>query len=170
MLPLEAGRASDARQSEKRSEPEAGLSSSLLDRAEKRRKNAKKLRLTLRHAMTGDKICLPGVSTPENEWTVPGNYLVNELLHHGGVAVFKVGADGTVNANSELFRVSAVLTSAEARLAPRSYKLFECASDANEVSLVFGSGVIEFAGLPFSEPACVDVTNVQTPSTPSDSD
>ena len=127
-----------AQLSEKREKPAEGLATRLHKRAQKKRENANSLRITLRHSLTGDKICLPGIATLENGWTVHGDYPVDDLLKHGGMLVFKVGQDGNVNDNAEQFRVSAVLTSTGTWPAPRSFLLFECASDTNEVDLVFG--------------------------------
>ena len=145
---------------------EPGLTQQLLQRSSDMRMFARSARITLRHAITGESICLPGVATFENGWTVPGDYGVDSLLAHGGVLVFKVREDGTVDSSSQQFRVSAVLISEFARPAPGNYRLCECASADNVVQVIFGAQVVQFAGLPCEDRKCADVSDVETPPTP----
>ena len=87
---------------------EPALTQQLLQRSFEMSMSGRSARITLRHAITGESICLPGVATFENGWTVPGDYGVDSLLAHGGVLVFKVREDGTVDSwirarNSSVF-------------------------------------------------------------------
>ena len=122
-------------------------------------------RMSLRLSITGKTICLPGVSTPQNEWTVPGSYLIQNLL---GVLVFLVAEDGTVDSQGERFRISGVLMANESRLAPEWLTLAECNPQDNIVQVVFGEHILKCVS--HNEENLTresdDVDHVQTPVTP----
>ena len=121
-------------------------------------------RVVLRNPVSGRKVCLPGVSTLGNDWTVPGTFKIHQVL---GQLVFVVGDDGRVDCNGEQCRVSAVMAFEPRRPAPPSFLLIECASVENVVDVVFGERVGEFVGLPCEERELLDLSGVSTPSTPS---
>ena len=119
--------------------------------------------MTLRFSLTGQQVCLPGVSTAQNGWTVPAVYHVCKLL---GVLVFKVAADGTVDPQGEWFRVSGVLLSNGSGIAPPSFNLADCNPDSDVAQLLFGAHVVDFTALPYEDRDCHNVDGVRTPSTP----
>ena len=114
-------------------------------------------------SISGRRICLPGVSTVDRDWSVPGRFLVRALV---GTLVFVVGDDGGVDSNGERFRVSAVIVSSYRCVAPESFALCECSDEQDLVTVVFGSEVAEFVGMPFEECELIDLSNVATPPSP----
>ena len=86
-----------------------------------------------------------------------------------GTLVFMVGDDGGVSgvdSNGERFRVSAVIVSSHHCVAPLPFALCECADEQDFVTVVFGSEVAEFVGMPFEECELIDLSNVATPQSP----
>ena len=124
-------------------------------------------RMTVRQSLTGDKICVPGVSTLRENWTIPASYDVASLL---GVLVLKVGDDGSVDSEGERFRISGVLMSSGSAMAPRSLTVGECEPAKDEVQVLFGPHVLEFVpAVDVVGRECADVDGVSTPRTPSPS-
>ena len=114
-------------------------------------------------SISGRRICIPGVSIVNDDWSVPGQYLVGALV---GTLVFMVGDDGGVDPNGERFRVSAVIVSSDQCVAPESFALCECADKQGLLTVVFGSEVAKFVGMPFEERELIDLSNVATPPSP----
>ena len=121
-------------------------------------------RISLRQSLTGDKVCLPGVSTEKNGWTVPGSYLIGNLL---GVLVLKVAENGTVDSEGERFRIAAVLMASNSRPAPVGLTVGECGSVDDVVQVVYGEDVLDADASEFKARPCADLDSVRTPVTPS---
>ena len=123
-------------------------------------------RLKLRHALTGKRICWPGVTTLKNAWTVPEWALVRALL---GVGVFALKDDLTdiecePEGEPDVLMVSAVQTK-NGLIAHSTFTLEECAVD-EEVGLVIGKEPLPFCGLPFDEVEPSGASEASTPPTP----
>ena len=126
-------------------------------------------RLKIRHALSGRFVCLPGVATPANNYTIPlsASFTVHNLA---GQLVFMIQDSGELEHPAVL--CTAVLTRGN-RIAPESYLLSDCATpDGTEagqslVVLVWtGTEVLEFAPLDFVEVPLIDLEDVHTPSAP----
>ena len=126
--------------------PESRLTLENIARAQLELRCGKTRRIVLRAALGGRQVCVPGVSTAANGWTVPGSLKVDSVL--GGL-VYLVSELGTVDGGDEQFRVSAVLT-ADGGHAPRHITFHECGGD--EVLVVFGSEVLEYVPPPAKRP------------------
>ena len=120
-------------------------------------------RIRLGSSVSGGRVCLPSVSTKQNGWTAPGQYLVRTLCD---TLVFMVAEDGSVDSRGPQHRVTGVIIHECGLLAPSSYTLSACADQYGVVRVVFGEHVCEFAGLPCVDPFCMDLEGVKTPSSP----
>ena len=112
-------------------------------------------------------MCLPGVATAANNYTIPCSapFTVQNLAGH---LVFMIQDSGELEHPAVL--CTAVLTRGN-RIAPESYLLSDCATlDGTEagqslVVLVWtGTEVLEFAPLDFVEVPLIDIEDVHTPS------
>ena len=134
-------------------------------------------RIVLRNAVTGQSVCMPGLSTKANDWTVPVVFGgVDRVVTAGdilGQLVYLVDPNGTVNSDGQQFRVSSVLISDRPAgfigpsTADRSLELFKCASEDGVVKVVFGEQVVQFMDYDMEldrECACAD--DASTPRTP----
>ena len=121
-------------------------------------------RISLRQSLTGDKVCLPCVSTEKNGWTVPASYVIGNLL---GVLVLKVAENGTVDSEGERFRIAAVLMASNSRPAPAGLTVGECGSVDDVVQVVYGEDVLDADASEFEARPCADLDSVRTPVTPS---
>ena len=121
-------------------------------------------RISLRQSLTGDQVCLPGVSTEKNGWTVPGYYLIRNLLR---VLVLKVAENGTVDSEGERFRIAGVLMASNSRPAPAGLTVGECGSVDDVVQVLYGEDVLDADASEFEARPCADLDSVRTPVTPS---
>ena len=126
-------------------------------------------RMKVRHALSGRFVCLAGVATAGNNFTIPCSapFTVQNLAGH---LVFMIQDNGELERPAVL--CTAVLTRGN-RIAPESYLLCDCATpdgteaDQSLVLLVLtGTEVLEFAPLDFVEVPLIDVEDVHTPSAP----
>ena len=99
-------------------------------------------RLKIRHAVSGNIVCFPGLATAQNAWSVPRN--VFDVKNLVGSTIIMV-CEETNTLTKQTYLVSAVLTRG-GEIAPRSYSLDEVATDG-WVSILAGESVLPFCGL-----------------------
>ena len=124
-------------------------------------------RLKVRHALSGRFVCLPGVATAANNYTIPCSapFTVQNLAGH---LVFMIQDSGELEHPAVL--CTAVLTRGN-RIAPASFLLSDCttpdgteAGQSLEVLVMTGTEVSEFAPLDCVEVPLADLEDVHTPS------
>ena len=129
-------------------------------------------RLKIRHAVSGRRVCLPGVAIPANNYTIPlSRFNVKDLAGH---LVFMITDDsGVLERPAKL--CTAVLTRGN-EIAPISFSLSDCAApDDTEagdgvVLIMTGTEVYQFTPLVFDEVPLMDLEDVHAPSSPSSID
>ena len=119
--------------------------------------------LRLRNWRSGNQMCIPGVGTASEGWSLPaGIFDVNDLI---GQYVVKIGRNNEVT--QEHFKVSAVLTQND-EVAPLQYPLSEVADKEGWVRVLTGANVLPFIGRKYTYKPKADLSGVRTPETPSD--
>ena len=122
-------------------------------------------RLRLRNWCSKNQMCIPGVGTASDGWSLPANTLeVKDLV---GQQVVKIERNNEVT--QEHFKVSAVLTQTD-EVAPLQFPLSAVADKEGWVRVLTGPNVLPFTGLKYTHKEKADLSGVKTPETPSDSE
>ena len=121
-------------------------------------------RVKIRHALSGNTVCLPGPATRANGWSLPSStFYVNDVV---GKNVLMVD-NSTDMLTKECKMVSAVVTS-EGFIAHAAWRLCDV-SDDGWISVLTGNEVLPFQGHKWQDKPCANVDGIQTPPTPGSS-
>ena len=121
-------------------------------------------RLKLRHALSATQLRILGVGTASDGWSFPARSF--EVKNVTGQYVSVIGYDNIEE--EEKLMVSAVLTQS-GQVAPDTLWLSEVAEEG-WVQVLTGPEVLPFTGLPHTCKEPADLSGIETPETPSDSE